>query len=175
MGCRCLLRLHLIAIEKKPSGFRVEWALEKIVGEGASRDPGVLGLPSALDPACFCPSRQLQRFRPQSQFWSGGGSKARVARPELRHLRPRGGAGRELPPPSPTTGPPRWLRPHSRPAPSPASPQLLAGGRQALGCDPGLRFRSLLPFPADVAKAAGLLEPLLPDFHGQALDVVRDP
>ena len=33
----------------------------------------------------------------------------------------------------------------------------------------------LLPFPAYVAEAAGLLRPLLPAFQGQALDVVRDP
>ena len=46
-------QVHVMATEKKPSGFYVERALEKIVGEGASSDPGVSGLPSPLDPACF--------------------------------------------------------------------------------------------------------------------------
>ena len=46
-------QLYVMAIEEKPSGFYVERALEKIVAEGASSDPGVSGLPSPLDPACF--------------------------------------------------------------------------------------------------------------------------
>ena len=142
-------------------------ALEKIVGEAGSRDPGVSGpRPSPL--LTFKAAVEIQTPITVLGWWRFQGRCCR--------LRGQGvGLERELPPPSSATGPPRWPRPYSRPAPSPASPQLLAGESQALGCNPGLLFPSLLPFPANVAEAAGLLGPLLPDFQGQALDVVRDP
>ena len=89
---------------------------------------------------------------------------------------PRGGAGEGAAPTIFHYWPTLMAPPLHPPRPQPRfSPQLLAGESQALGCDPGLLFPSLLPFPANVAEAAGLLGPLIPDLQGQALDVVRDP
>lgn len=56
----------LMGIEKKPSGFQVEWALRKM-GRGT---PGTRPSPTSRS-RLLLPSQHLQRFRPLSQQWAG--------------------------------------------------------------------------------------------------------
>lgn len=152
----------LMGIEKKPSGFHVERALGKIAREGraARRDPEGVRPSVAPRSSLLLTSKAAAETQPPITAlgrWSF--SNQGLLLPGLR-----GGAGEAAPPdpahhyrPAPYGPPPPPASP-----PDSAPPAAVGWRKPDSGLRSGLLFLSLLSFPADVAKAAVLLGPLLP-------------
>lgn len=155
-----------MGIEKKPSGFHVERALGKIVGEGraARRDPGGVRPSVAPRSSLLLTSKAAAETQPSITAlgrWSC--SNQGLLLPGLR-----GGAGEAAPPdpahhyrPAPHGPPPPPASP-----PDSAPPAAVGWRKPDSGLRSGVLFPSLFSIPADVAKAAVLLGPLLPGPSG---------